>query len=137
MASLASGRKLQKMVEVVRGYRVDRDAGVDAALGRVPGQQLGFLQDGVAGGGLDEQRRQPGQGRLQRAEQRIVGRVAGQVGLGQAVRHIRREDQRGILRRPLRPPGQVDPRAQQRGPGRPREVALAQRQQQGHDQAAR
>jgi len=74
MASLASGRKLQKTWKSCVGTGVDRDAGVDAALGRVPGQQLGFLQDGVAGSGLDEQRRQPGQGRLQRAEQRIVGR---------------------------------------------------------------
>src|SRR6478609_693923 len=58
------GQEAPEDVEAVRGHRVDRDAGVDAALGRVPGQQLGFLQDGVAGGGLDEQRRQPGQGRL-------------------------------------------------------------------------
>src|SRR5882757_4982466 len=87
------GQEAPEDVEVVRRHRVDRDAGLDAALGRVPGQQLGLLQDGIAGGGLDEQRRQPGQGRLQRAEQRVVDRVAGQVGLGQAVRGLRREDQ--------------------------------------------
>ena len=48
------------------------------------GQQLGLLEDGIAGGGVDEQRREAGQGCVQRVEQRVVGGLAGQVGLGEA-----------------------------------------------------
>ena len=61
----------------MRRHRVDRDPGLDTAPGRVLGQQLGLLQHGVAGGGVDEQRREPGQGGVQRVEQRVVGRLAG------------------------------------------------------------
>jgi hypothetical protein len=53
------GQECPEDVEVMGGHRVDRDLRVDTAFFAVLGEQLGFLQDRVAGGGVDEQRGQP------------------------------------------------------------------------------
>src|SRR5690348_6524414 len=42
------GQEAPEDMKVVRRHRVDRDPGLDTALGRVLGQQLGLLQHGVA-----------------------------------------------------------------------------------------
>lgn len=85
-----------------RGLHADAEGLRSAA------EQNRLLVDDVAGCGVDEQRRQSGQVRVQRIHDRIVGGVAVEVGVREGLRDLGQEDDRGFAGRPVRACGRGD-----------------------------
>src|SRR3954466_11753943 len=74
------GEERPEHLEDVRIGRVELDARIDPAPGRVRGQLPSLAQREIAGRGLDQQRRETGQIGGQRAEDGVLRRVAVEVG---------------------------------------------------------
>jgi len=126
------GEEAPEDVEVVGVDGKQLEAGGHAAFLGMVGQLAGLGQQRIAGGGLNQQRRQAGQVRGQRIDQRIVSGVPGQVEAGRRVPEFVE-----FMRQALAGDrGQVDPGAEQDRAVRQREVLLLKAEQDRQDQAA-
>ena len=73
------GEEAPEDMEVVGVHSEQLETGVHPAILGVVGELAGLLQERIAGGGLDQHRRQVGQVRGQGIDQRIIGGMPGQV----------------------------------------------------------
>lgn len=120
----------------MRGDGVELEANIDAVLAGAIGQPVGVLELKVPGRALDEQRRQAGQVGGQRAHERIVDRVAGEVGVGEAPCHVEHRERLGLIVGVFleRAPGEVDPGTEQHRAPRQRDALLLEAEQEGDGQ---
>jgi RNA polymerase sigma factor (sigma-70 family) len=84
-------------VEVVGGDRVELEPGVDALLPGLVGEPMRISDEDIASAALNEHWWQPRQVGAERADQRVVDGMAGEVGLDEAVELIDGEGRLGSL----------------------------------------